>query len=156
MRSWWPGGPPPLPRLVQCSAGPPRRGRWLGAAAGRQGQPLLTSSGLLLQWTESRALIKDGRPLLRQQLLIALPGGGVGGGTGGGGSGRGAERAGRAGLSHRRRRRPLRSPRPADKGPRRPSAEAGGRGLSRPGRGERGPPAAACLRQRGGPKRVSL
>lgn len=81
---------------------------------------------------------------------------GGGGGTGGGGSGRGAERAGRAGLSHRRRRRPLRSPRPADKGPRRPSAEAGGRGLSRPGRGERGPPAAACLRQRGGPKRVSL
>lgn len=80
-------------------AGPRLRGRWVGAAAGRQGQLLLTSPGLLLQWTGSRALIKDGRPLLRQQLLIALPGGG---GGGGGGRGKGG-RAGRPGLSHRRR-----------------------------------------------------
>lgn len=112
---------------------------------GGKDRRLLTSSGLLLQWIGSRALIKDGRPLLRQQLLIALPGGGSGRGQSGPG---GFESS----PPHRSLRRLRRLPLP----PRRRLPGAGvGAGVSgrlranRPDRGGRGPPAAAISSAKG-------
>lgn len=112
---------------------------------GGKDRRLLTSAGLLLQWIGSRALIKDGRPLLRQQLLIALPGGGSGRGQSGPG---GFESS----PPHRSLRRPRRRPRP----PRRrlPGAGVGAGGLGAaagepPGQGGRGPPATAISSAKG-------
>lgn len=100
-----------------------RCGSWTGGKDRR----LLTSAGLLLQWIGSSALIKDGRPLLRQQLLIALPGGGSGRGQSGPG---GFESS----PPHRSRSRPAASRR------RLPGAGVGAGGwgrlrANRPGRG---------------------